>query len=140
MVLCNAIDDRHIDHGKGSKLASDACFLSGLRKIETILEGNHQNEWRPKHVYHYIQWKNITPDVVVDVTGFIDKKLEAVFAYESQFHNENSKEPNTPISSTNFRDSLTYRAQDLGRLIGVAHGEGFTAERYVAVDSLFDLI
>ncbi len=140
VVLCNAIDDRHIDHGKGSKLASDACFLSGLRKIETILEGNHQNEWRPKHVYHYIQWKNITPDVVVDVTGFIDKKLEAVFAYESQFHNENSKEPNTPISSTNFRDSLTYRAQDLGRLIGVAHGEGFTAERYVAVDSLFDLI
>lgn len=140
VVLCNAIDDRHIDHGKGSKLASDACFLSGLRKIETILEGNRQNEWRPKHVYHYIQWKNITPDVVVDVTGFIDKKLEAVFAYESQFHNENSKEPNTPISSTNFRDSLTYRAQDLGRLIGVAHGEGFTAERYVAVDSLFDLI
>ncbi|MCH2488519.1 MAG: bacillithiol biosynthesis deacetylase BshB1 [Flavobacteriales bacterium] len=140
VVLCNAIDDRHIDHGKGSKLASDACFLSGLRKIETILEGNRQNEWRPKHVYHYIQWKNITPDVVVDVTGFIDKKLEAVFAYESQFHNEKSKEPNTPISSTNFRDSLTYRAQDLGRLIGVAHGEGFTAERYVAVDSLFDLI
>ena len=140
VVLCNAIDDRHIDHGKGSKLASDACFLSGLRKIETILEGNRQNEWRPKHVYHYIQWKNITPDVVVDVTGFIDKKLEADFAYESQFHNEKSKEPNTPISSTNFRDSLTYRAQDLGRLIGVAHGEGFTAERYVAVDSLFDLI
>ena len=111
-----------------------------MRKIETIFEGNHQNEWRPKHVYHYIQWKNITPDVVVDVTGFIDKKLEAVFAYESQFHNEKSKEPNTPISSTNFRDSLTYRAQDLGRLIGGAHGEGFTAERYVAVDSLFELI
>ncbi|MCW9038206.1 bacillithiol biosynthesis deacetylase BshB1, partial [Altibacter sp.] len=139
IVLCNAVDDRHIDHAKGSRLASDACFLSGLARIETIFEGNHQKAWRPKQVYHYIQWKHITPDVVVDVSGFIEKKLEAVFAYASQFHRENAVEPETPISSTNFRDSITYRAQDLGRLIGVAHGEGFTAERYVAVDSLFKL-
>lgn len=140
IVLCNAIDDRHIDHGNASQLVSDACFLSGLQKIETILDGNHQKAWRPKHVYHYIQWKNIEPDFVVDVTGFLDKKLESVFAYESQFHQKEADEPETPISSTNFRDSITYRAQDLGRLIGTEHAEGFTTERFVAVNSICDLI
>ncbi|EAQ39921.1 MULTISPECIES: bacillithiol biosynthesis deacetylase BshB1 [unclassified Dokdonia] len=140
MVLCNAITDRHIDHGKGSKLASDACFLSGLKKIETIVEGKPQEKWRPKTVYHYIQWQNIEPDVVVDVSGFIDKKCEAVFAYTSQFHDPNNKEGDTPISSKTFKDSINYRARDLGRLIGTEYGEGFTVERYAAVDSLFDLI
>ncbi|MEZ4873892.1 MAG: bacillithiol biosynthesis deacetylase BshB1 [Flavobacteriaceae bacterium] len=140
VVLCNAVDDRHIDHGKGSKLVSDACFLSGLRKIESIYEGNHQHEWRPKHVYHYIQWKELTPDFVVDVTGFMEKKLEAVFAYKSQFYDPNSDEPETPISSKNTMESLRYRNQNLGRLIGTDYGEGFTVERYVAVNSLSDLI
>ena len=140
VVLCNAIDDRHIDHGKGSKLVSDACFLSGLRKIETELDGSKQEAWRPKHVYHYIQWKNIEPDFVVDVSGFIDKKVESVMAYSSQFFDANSKEPSSPISSKNFLESITYRAQDLGRLIGVAHAEGFTVERFVAVNKLDDLI
>ncbi len=140
IVLCNAIDDRHIDHAKASKMASDSCFLSGLRKIETISEGNQQKAWRPKHVYHYIQWKNIEPHFVVDVTDFMDKKLEAVFAYKSQFHDANSNEPMTPIASQNFKESLTYRAMDLGRLIGTEYGEGFTAERYLAVSSIFDLI
>jgi len=143
IVLCNAVDDRHIDHPKGSNLVSDACFLSGLVKIDTKLDvddENWQEPWRPKHVYHYIQWKNIEPDFVVDVSGFLDKKLEAVFAYKTQFHKKDSNEPVTPISTTNFRDSITYRAQDLGRLIGIEHGEGFTVERYVAVKSLSDLI
>jgi bacillithiol biosynthesis deacetylase BshB1 len=140
IVLCNAIEDRHIDHGKGSSLASDSCFLSGLQKIETVHEGNHQKAWRPKQVYHYIQWKNLEPDFVVDVTGYLNKKLEAVFAYTSQFHKKEVDEPETPISSTNFRDSITYRAQDLGRLIGTEHAEGFTVERYAAVRSLYDLI
>lgn len=139
IVLCNAIDDRHIDHGKGAQLVSDACFLSGLRKIETILKGNNQQAWRPKHVYHYIQWKNLTPDVVVDVTGFMDKKLASVKAYRSQFFDEDSKEPETPISSSNFLESISYRAKDLGRLIGAEYGEGYTVNRHVAVDSLFDL-
>ena len=74
IVLCNAIDDRHIDHSKGSKLVSDACFLSGLMKIETEIEGIQQEKWRPKQVYHYIQWKNIKPDFVINVSGFMDKK------------------------------------------------------------------
>ncbi len=139
IVLCNAIDDRHIDHGKGSKLVSDACFLSGLIKIETEVEGMTQQKWRPKQVYHYIQWKNIEPDFVVDVSNFIDVKTKSVLAYKTQFFDPNSKEPETPITSKNFIDSINYRAKDLGRLINVEYAEGFTAERYVAVASFFDL-
>jgi len=140
IVLCNAIEDRHIDHSKGSKLVSDACFLSGLRKIETSINGVKQDAWRPKHVYHYIQWNSITPDFVVDVTDFMDTKINAVKAYNSQFYDPNSKEPTSPITSKNFLDSINYRAQDLGRLIGVTHAEGFTTERFVAVNSLDKLI
>ena len=140
VVLCNSITDRHIDHGKGSKLVSDACFLSGLMKIETIIDGKKQEQWRPQQVYHFIQWKNIEPDIVVDVTGFMDVKMKAVLAYSTQFYDAKSKLPETPISSKNFTDSVEYRARDLGRIIGVEHGEGFTVERYPAVRSLFDLI
>ncbi|MBE7628368.1 bacillithiol biosynthesis deacetylase BshB1 [Tenacibaculum piscium] len=140
VVLCNAVDDRHIDHPKGSDLVSNACFLSGLIKIETTLNGKIQEKWRPKQVYHYIQWKNSKPDFVVDVTGFMDKKEKSVLAYASQFFDPNSKEPETPITSKNFTDSINYRAKDLGRLIGVDFAEGFTSERYVAVDKITDLI
>lgn len=140
IILCNAIDDRHIDHQKGSDLVSHSCFLSGLRKVETHFDGLVQKAWRPKHVYHYIQWKNLEPDFVVDVSGFIDKKMESIKAYGSQFYDPNSKEPISPIATKNFLDSVTYRAQDLGRLIGVEAGEGFTTERYVAINELGDLI
>jgi len=140
IVLCNAVDDRHIDHSKGSKLVSDASFLSGLLKIETELNGQQQEKWRPKQVYHYIQWKTIDPDFVVDVTGYMNIKVDAVKAYGSQFYDPNSKEVETPITSKNFIDSIVYRAQDLGRLIGVDAAEGFTVERYVGVNSLHDLI
>jgi len=140
IVLCNAIDDRHIDHGKGSKLVSDSCFLSGLKRIETEDENGPQQQWRPQVVYHYIQWKNIDPDFVVDVSDTIEQKMESIKAYASQIYNPNTKEPNTPISSKNFLDSVHYRAKDLGRLIGVEAAEGFTTERYVAVKSLDDLI
>ena len=140
IVICNAIDDRHIDHGKGSQLVSDACFLSGLRKIETSFKNDTiQEPWRPKAVYHYIQWIDIEPDIVVDVTGFMDKKMESVLAYKTQFFDPSSKEPETPISSKNFTDSITYRARNLGRLVGVEFAEGYTVERYPAVESLFDL-
>jgi len=140
IVLCNAIEDRHIDHGKGSKLVSDSCFLSGLMKVETELEGEKQAAWRPKLVYHYIQWKNLEPDFVVDITGFTDKKIESILAYSSQFYDASSTEPESPISSKNFLESLNYRSRDLGRLAGVDHAEGFTVERYLAVNSLGDLI
>ncbi|MFN3969136.1 bacillithiol biosynthesis deacetylase BshB1 [Flavobacterium sp.] len=140
IVICNAVEDRHIDHGKGSKLVSDACFLSGLRKIETTHEGVEQEAWRPKVVYHYIQWKNIEPDFVVDITDFIAKKEAAILAYGSQFYSENSNEPVTPIATKNFLESIHYRSQDFGRLVGVEYAEGFTAERYLAVNSLSNLI
>lgn len=140
IVICNAIDDRHIDHGKGSKLVSDACFLSGLIKIGTELNGQAQEAWRPKLVYHYIQWKNIVPDFVVDVTGFMDVKVDSLMAYSSQFYDPNSKEPPTPIATKNFKDSILYRAADLGRLINTEYAEGFTVERYVAVNKITDLV
>jgi len=139
IVLCNAVDDRHIDHPKGSQLVSDACFLSGLIRIATSLDGEEQKAWRPKVVYHYMQWKNLVPDFVVDITGYVEQKTAAILAYSSQFYDPNSKEPESPISSKNFLESLNYRSRDLGRLTGLEHAEGFTAERYLAVNSLSDL-
>lgn len=140
IVLCNAKKDRHIDHGKGSSLVSDACFLSGLSKIETEFDGNRQSHWRPKRVYHYMQWNNDLPDFVVNVSGFLEKKIDSILAYSSQFYDPNSDEPETPITSKNFLDSVTYRARDLGRMINVEHAEGFTVERSLAVESLDKLI
>ena len=139
IVLCNAIADRHIDHGKGSKLVSDACFLSGLIKIETQVDSEVQNAWRPKVVYHYIQWENIKPDFVVDISECNEKRVAAILCYKSQFYDPNSSEPQTPIATKNFLESLSYRNQDLGRLVGVDYAEGFTVERYLAVNSLGDL-
>ena len=142
IVLCNAVNDRHIDHARASELVSNACFLSGLMKIDTMAEGDDQwqEAWRPKQVYHYIQWKNLEPDFVVDISGFIEKKMESIAAYASQFYDPNSEEPSTPISSKNFTDSVAYRARDLGRMVGVEHAEGFTVERFVAVNSLSDIL
>lgn len=139
IVLLNSIDDRHPDHAKAAELASNACFLSGLPKALTEWEGRAQEAWRPKQVYHYIQWKDVRPDFLVDISGFMDRKSQAVRAYASQFYDPDSTEPQTPISSQNFIDSLVYRARDLGRLVGVSHAEGYTAARYPCVESLFDL-
>lgn len=140
IVLCNAIDDRHIDHAKASKLVSDACFLSGLIKIETTINGKLQDAWRPKLVYHYIQWKIIEPDFVVDISNFIDQKEASILAYSSQFYNPNSNEPETPIATKNFLESIHNRSREFGRIIGTEYAEGFTVERYLAVKSLGDLI
>lgn len=135
IVLCNAISDRHPDHGKGSSLVSDACFLSGLTKIDT-----GQQAWRPQHVYHYIQFHELTPDFVVDISGFMDKKIDSVLAYESQFYNPNSSEPNTIISSPEFLESIKYRASNLGRLASCQYAEGFTVEKTITLSSLNGLI
>ena len=140
IVLANAIDDRHPDHAKAAKLASDACFLAGLRKVETTVDGILQEAWRPKHIFHYIQWKHIQPEFVIDITGFLDKKLEACMAFKTQFYNPNSNEPTTPISTKDFYESLTYRAQDLGRLSGVAHAEGFTSERLISLKNFDGIV
>jgi len=140
IVLANAIDDRHPDHAKGAKLASDACFLAGLRKIETVLDGEYQEVWRPKHIFHYIQWKNIEPEFVIDISDHLNKKIEACMAFKTQFYDPTSKEPETPITSKDFYESLTYRAQDLGRLSGVTYAEGFTAEKLIALKNFDGIV
>lgn len=141
IVLCNAITDRHIDHGKGNRLVNDSCFLSGLSKIETQDEkGMIQEPWRPSLVLEYIQWNDIQPEVILDISGHLEKKMEAVKAYSSQFFDPSSKETDTPISSKNFLESVRYRAQNLGRLIGTEAGEGFTSKHPLSIRNLDALI
>lgn len=140
IVLANATDDRHPDHAKAAKLVSDACFLSGLKKIETALDGENQEFWRPKHIFHFIQWKEIEPDFVIDISDFMEKKIEACMAYKTQFYNPESKEPVTPIATKDFLESLTYRAQNLGRLSGCTYAEGFTAEKMIALKNFEGIV
>lgn len=130
IVFCNAVEDRHVDHPKGSKLVSDASFLSGLSKIKTYnKKSKNQLPWTPKQIYHYIQWYDIQPDLLIDISDYQETKLRAIMAYNSQFYNPKSKEPNTPISSKNFIDSIKFRDQNFGRISGVFAAEGFTVER-----------
>ena len=141
VVLANAVYDRHIDHGKGASLGYDACFLSGLAKIETFDEsGKRQAPWRPSAVYHYIQSLFIEPDFIVDISSHFDVKMQAVRAFKSQFYDPNSQEPSTYISSPSFLRMLEARAIEFGHAIGTSHGEGYTVRRYPGVNSLLDLI
>lgn len=140
-VFCNAPDDRHIDHPKGSKLIVEASFLSGLSKINTKNSlGKTQKQWRPKNIYHYIQWKNLDPDFIFDVSGFHHIKMDAVKCYSSQFYNPKSKEPETPISKKNFLGFIESRAVDFGRLIGVLHAEGFVSNRIIGINSFENVL
>jgi N-acetylglucosamine malate deacetylase 1 len=141
IVLCNAPEDRHPDHGRASKMTADACFLSGLMRIETIEnDGTVQTAWRPKAVYHYIQDKALTPDFVVDISPFVERKFELIMAYKSQFFDPLSNEPSTPISGQSFLDSIRGKDAVYGRYIGVPYAEGFIAARVVGVKDLFDLM
>ncbi|EKB48507.1 bacillithiol biosynthesis deacetylase BshB1 [Cecembia lonarensis] len=139
IVLANAVGDRHPDHGKGGSLASVACFMSGLRKIETEDQGVEQEAWRPKFVYHYIQNNYIKPDLVVDITAFWETKIASIKAFKSQFYDPNNKEPESFISSEGFLDFIEARAKEFGHSIMVKYGEGFTVERMIGVEDLFDL-
>jgi N-acetylglucosamine malate deacetylase 1 len=141
IVLANAMEDRHPDHGKGAKLIYDACFLSGLRRIETIDEdGNPQEAWRPKFIYHFIQDRYIKPDFIMDITPYWKNKEEAIRAFRSQFHNPNSNEPNSYISSPEFLEFLEARSKEYGHAIGVKYGEGFTTQRIIGIDDLWSLM
>lgn len=139
IVLCNAVSDRHPDHGRAAKLTSDACFYSGLVKIETKEEGKTQAAWRPKAIYHYIQDQFIEPDFVVDITAYMDKKMESILAFSSQFYDPNSREPETPISSKSFMENVKAKSALFGRAINCNYAEGFTVSRYIGVENLFDL-
>ena len=139
IVLANAVNDRHPDHGKGSSLASKACFMSGLAKIETFQDGIVQSPWRPKFVYHYIQNNYIEPDFIVDISDFWELKIKSIAAFGSQFYNPSSQEPASFISSPEFLPFIEARARELGHRINVKYAEGFTVERYIGVSNLFDL-
>jgi len=140
VVLANAIEDRHPDHARAAKLVSEACFLAGLRKIETVWEGQSQTAHRPKAVYHYIQDHYLKADFCVDITEFVDRKIEAIKAYKTQFYDPNSKEPVTPISGEEFFDFIKGRMMQYGRPIGATYAEGFTVERELGIKSFDDLI
>ncbi len=139
IVLANAVNDRHPDHGKGSSLASKASFMSGLAKIETFQDGVMQSPWRPKYVYHYIQNNYIEPDFIMDISDFWEIKIKSIAAFGSQFYNPKSKEPASFISSPEFLPFIESRARELGHRINTKYGEGFTVERFIGVSNLFDL-
>lgn len=135
IIICNAPEDRHPDHGRSCKLVTDAAFLSGLRKIETTLEGKQQQAWKPKYVFHYIQDKYLEPDFVFDVTEFHKRKMEAIQCYATQFYNPELDEPNTYISSPEFLESVASRDIILGKRIGVKYAEGFISEKMIGIRS-----
>jgi N-acetylglucosamine malate deacetylase 1 len=139
VVLCNAPKDRHPDHGRASQLVSEACFYSGLVRIETNLDGENQELWRPKAVYHYIQDRFLKPDFVVDVSEHLDKKMEAIMTFSSQFYNPDSDMPETPISSKKFLDFVKARMANFARDINADYAEGFTSERVIGVEDITQL-
>lgn len=139
VILANALSDRHPDHGRAASLVARAAFLSGLAKIHTGTAHDPEDPWRPRAVYHYIQDYDRTPDVVMDITGFVDVKMAAIHAYKSQFHDPHSEQPETPISSPEFLDHVKGRATSMGRPVGFKAGEGFESSRPLGVASLLDL-
>ena len=140
IVLANAIDDRHPDHGRASFLSKEACFLAGLAMIETVVDGVKQTPWRPKAVYHYIQSIPHTPDFIVDVSSVWETKMNAIRAFKTQFHDPKSGEPETYISSPRFMKMVDSRGIHYGHEIGVEYGEGFTVERAIGTGTIFNLI
>jgi bacillithiol biosynthesis deacetylase BshB1 len=139
IVLCNSPRDRHPDHGRASELVYESCFYSGLVKIETVINGEIQELWRPRAVYHYIQDRFLKPDFVVDVSGYVDKKMEAIMAFSSQFYNPDSAAPETPISSEKFLDFVKSRMANFGRDINADYAEGYTVDRVVGVEDITKL-
>jgi bacillithiol biosynthesis deacetylase BshB1 len=139
IVLAAAPNDRHPDHPRASKLIVEACFLAGLLRVETELEGNPQQPWRPAALYHYIQSVFLTPSFVVDISGQWEVKMKAIQAYVSQF-TSGGDDPETYISNPRFLRMVEARAIELGHSIGVNYGEGFIANRNPGVRDLFDLL
>lgn len=140
IVIANALEDRHPDHGRAGKLIADACFLAGLRKVQTTHDGKEQAAWRPKRVYHMIQDRFLEPDFIVDVSDTFDVKMESIKAYQSQFHNPDSDEPITYIAAGGFLKKIESRSVLLGARIGVAHGEGFLCENIPGISNLDALL
>ncbi|MEP7197485.1 MAG: bacillithiol biosynthesis deacetylase BshB1 [Saprospiraceae bacterium] len=140
IVLANALEDRHPDHGRAAKLISEACFLSGLRRINSTWNDVEQDAWRPSAVYHYTQDYYLAPDLIVDISEFMDKKLESIRCFKSQFYDPNSKEPVSAISGQEFFDEVIAKARVAGRSIGVRFGEPFQVKRPIGSKNLMDLL
>ena len=140
IVFCNAVEDRHPDHGRAAKLVKDSCFLSGLIKINTSLDGIQQEAWRPKFVIHYIQDRYLQPDFVVDITDVYERKMKSVLSYSTQFYNPDLNEPETYISTPAFMESIESRNKIFGRMIGVGYAEGFMSDQMPGVRSVYDLL
>lgn len=140
IVIANALADRHPDHGRAGKLIADACFLAGLRRIETAHEGQKQEPWRPKRVFHMIQDRFAEPAFIVDISDSFEQKMESVKAYKSQFHDAGSDEPMTYIASQDFLKNIEYRAALLGKRIGAKYGEGFLCENVPGIADLDQLL
>ncbi len=140
IVLANAMDDRHPDHGRAGKLIEDSCFLAGLRKVETLADGQPQDAWRPKQVFHFLQDRYHEPDFVVDITPVMERKLEAIRSFSSQFLAPKDHEPQTYISGSGFFDSVIYRAKMLGKMVGVEYAEGYTSAKMIGIRSFADVI
>jgi len=133
IVLCNAPEDRHPDHGRSSKLVSDAAFLSGLRKIETKYQGKQQEQWRPHYVFHYIQDRYLKPDFLFDISGTYKQKIEAILCYTTQFNTTDNSEPQTYISDPDFLEVIKARALMFGKRIGVKYAEGYLTTKMIGV-------
>lgn len=142
IIFCNAPDDRHPDHGRSAQLVNDAAFLSGLRRIETTVDGQPQEAWRPKYVFHYIQDRLFEPDFLVDISSVIEQKKEAIRAYKTQFFSNGTTEdePQTYISSPEFFEGIINRSAMWGKIIGVPHAEGFISKKLIGIQSLDALI
>ncbi len=139
IVLCNAPEDRHPDHGRSSKLVSDAAFLSGLRKINTSFENVEQTAWRPKYVFHYIQDRYLKPDFVFDISDVMEQKMKTILSYTTQFNSIDSSEPETYISKPDFMDVIKARALMLGKRIGVQYAEGYISSKMIGIRN-FDVL
>lgn len=140
IILANAPEDRHPDHGRSAKLVADAAFLSGLRKIETEFEGRAQEAWRPTYVFHYIQDRFLSPTFVVDISKHMDQKIASVLAYTTQFNSTDTEEPQTYISTPQFMETVKARAMMLGKRIGVNYAEGYITEKIIGINSFDALI
>jgi N-acetylglucosamine malate deacetylase 1 len=140
IILCNAPEDRHPDHGRSSNLVADAAFLSGLNKIHTKRDGIVQKAWRPKYVFRYIQDRMLQPDFVIDISDVFEKKIEAIKAYKTQFNSTDSTEPETYISTPDFLDSVIYRHKWFGKMIGVKYAEGFITDKMIGFKNFDALI
>jgi bacillithiol biosynthesis deacetylase BshB1 len=140
IILCNAPEDRHPDHGRSAQLVEDAAFLAGLRKIETTADGQPQQKWRPAYVFHYIQDRYLQPNFVIDISDVMEQKIESIKAYSTQFNSQGTDEPQTYISTPDFLESIIYRAKMMGKMIGVQYAEGFISKKMIGFSSFNALV